>query len=154
MQEPQRVEWTTGRFHAFCVLDIIDVSIFVNRKSKEHYMNDSALHLKRNDEFYQLDLSLTLYFMADDHYTYVLYTTGANFMIPFGLGSIEELLTSLKKESFKRLGRKYIVNLDVVHSISTSKQQLSLFTNTGKLVTLRLAKPVLRELMDSLSDSV
>lgn len=138
----------------FCVLDIIDVPNFVNRKSKERYMNDSTLCLKNHDEIYLIDLTLTQYFMADDHYTYVSYSTGANFMIPFGLGRIEELLAEMAMGSFKRIGRKYIINLDTVHSISTPKLQLTMFTNSGKLVVLRLPKPVLRELVDSLSNSV
>ncbi len=117
-------------------------------------MNDSVLYLKLRDELYMVDLSLTLYFMADDHYTYVSYSTGASFMIPFGLGRIEELLTNLAMESFKRVGRKYIINLGRVHSINTSKQQLTLFINTGKLVTLHLPKSVLRELVNSLPGSV
>lgn len=92
--------------------------------------------------------------MADDHYTDVLYSTGANFMIPFGLNQIEDLLASMAITSFKRIGRKCIVNMDAVHSISTSKQQLTLFTGTGKLVALHLSKSALRELMDSLPGSI
>lgn len=110
--------------------------------------------MKHHDELYLIDLSNTHYFMADDHYTYVSYSNGANFMIPFGLRRIEELLADRAMESFKRIGRKYIVNLSMIHSISTSKQQLTMFSNTGKPVVLSMSKPVLRELMDSLPDSV
>lgn len=117
-------------------------------------MNDTTLYLKHHDEIYVIDLSLTLYFMADDHYTYVSYSTGANFMIPSGLNHIEEVIASKSMASFKRLGRKYIVNLDALHSISTSKQQLTLFTNTNKIVMLHLPKTALRELMDSLPCNV
>lgn len=113
-------------------------------------MNDSALYLKHHDELYLINLSLTMYFMADDHYTHVAYSTGANFMVPFGLSRIEQILSNMTMESFRRTGRKYIVNLDMIHSISTSKLTLTLFTNTGKLVALRLPKPVLRELLESL----
>ncbi len=116
-------------------------------------MNNPVLYLKHHDELYMVDLSLTLYFVADDHYTSVSYSTGANFMIPFGLNRVEELLTNMTMGSFKRIGRKYIINLGAVHCISTSKQQLTLFTNTGKLVALRLPKSVLRELVNSLPGS-
>ncbi len=117
-------------------------------------MNDTTLYLKHHDELYLIDLSLTQYFMADDHYTYVSYSTGSNFMIPFGLKRIEELLESGAKDNFRRIGRKYIVNLAMIHSISTSKQQLTLMTTTGKPVVLCLSKPVLRELMDSFPETV
>ena len=113
-------------------------------------MTNSALYMKHHDELYLINLSLTMYFMADDHYTHVAYSTGANFMVPFGLSRIEQLLTNMSMESFRRIGRKYIVNLDMIHSISTSKLTLTLFTNTGKLVALRLPKHILRELMEFL----
>ncbi len=117
-------------------------------------MNDRVLCLKHHDELYLIDLSITLYFMADDHYTYVLYSTGTNFLIPFGLNKVEDLLVGKNIKSFKRTGRKYIINTDFVHSASTSKLQLTMATATDKLVRVHLSRQALRELINCLSGLV
>ena len=115
------------------------------------------LCLSLYDELYMIDLSHTLYFMADDHYTHVYYTSGTHFMVPFGLSRVEERLALLaikQPHSFMRLGRKYIVNLDAVVNINTAKQQLLLATNNGKFTTLQISKPVLRGLLTSIAEDL
>lgn len=114
------------------------------------------LCLSLHDELFMVDLGQTLYFMADDHYTHVFYSTGIRFMVPFSLGRIEEQLALYAvhhPHSFKRLGRKYIVNLAAIHNINTTKQQLMLLSAGGKPVTLQVSKPVLRELKSIMADS-
>lgn len=108
------------------------------------------------DELYMVDLDQTLYFMADDHYTHVYYTSGAHFMLPFALARVEERLALLalrQPHPFQRLGRKYIVNLDAVVHLNTAKQSLLLLTATGKSVALPISKPVLRELIALMSQT-
>ena len=103
-----------------------------------------------HDELYMIDLTQTLYFMADDHYTHVYYFNGTRFMVPFGLSRIEERFAMLAintPHSFRRIGRKYIVNLSTIHNISTTTQQLTLLPTNSKPVILQVSKPVLRELL-------
>lgn len=113
------------------------------------------LCLSLYDELYLIDLGQTLYFMADDHYTHVYYSSGTRFMVPFGLSRIEERLTLFAvhhPHSFARLGRKYIVNLSAIHNISTTKQTLSLLAANGKSVSLQISKPVLRDLLTLIAE--
>lgn len=114
------------------------------------------LCLSLHEELYLIDLNQTLYFMADDHYTHVFYFTGTKFMVPFGLSRIEERLTLLAvhhPHSFKRLGRKYIVNIATIHHINITKQQLRLQASNGKVITIEVSKPVLRELLTDISST-
>ena len=84
--------------------------------------NKNRLCLTLHDELYIVDLSETLYFMADDHYTHVYYISDLHFMLPIGLARIEEGLEFLgvrHPHPFKRLGRKYIINALRILNINT-----------------------------------
>lgn len=111
------------------------------------------LILSSYDDLYLIDLSNVVYFMADDHYTHVYYSSKTHFLVPFGLSKIEERLIeqqSVEGKNFMRLGRKYIVDLRRVFHISVSKQQLFLFDDTGTNFLLQVSKPVLRGLHELL----
>lgn len=113
-----------------------------------------SLCLSLHDELYLIDLQQTLYFMADDHYTHVFYASGLRFMVPFGLSRIEERLALQAirhPHSFIRLGRKHIVNLAAILNVSATKQQLTLLAQGGKTVSIQVSKPVLRDLLATLS---
>ena len=117
-------------------------------------LDSLRLCLNMHDELYMIDLTQTLYFMADDHYTHVYYFNGTRFMVPFGLSRIEERLAVLAVHTphpFRRIGRKYIVNLTTVHNINITKQQLTLLPSNNKPVVLQVSKPVLRELLADMS---
>ena len=115
------------------------------------------LCLNKHDELYMIDLTQTLYFMADDHYTHVYYFNGTRFMVPFGLSRIEERIAVLAVHTphpFKRIGRKYIVNLSTVHNINITKMQLTLLPSNNKPVVLQVSKPVLRNLLADISEEL
>lgn len=117
-------------------------------------LDSLRLCLNMHDELYMIDLTQTLYFMADDHYTHVYYFNGTRFMVPFGLSRIEERLAVLAvhpPHPFRRIGRKYIANLTTVHNINITKQQLTLLPPNNKPVVLQVSKPVLRELLVDMS---
>lgn len=108
------------------------------------------LCLNMHDELYVIDLGQTIYFMADDHYTHVFYSNGVRFMVPFGLSRVEErmaLLAVHHHHPFKRVGRKYIVNMSLVHNVNVTKQTLTLLADNSKMLSLQVSKPVLRDLM-------
>lgn len=113
------------------------------------------LCLNMHDELYVIDLSMTVYFMADDHYTHVYYANGMRFMVPFGLSRIEErfaLMAVHHPHPFRRVGRKYIVNMTLVHNVNVTKQTLTLLADSSKMVTLQVSKPVLRDLLADISN--
>ena len=108
------------------------------------------LCLSAHDELYIIDLSQVLYMQADDHYTVIYYTSGSNFMIPYGLGQVEDAIhdNSCEAPFLMRLGRKYIVNTSRIFRISTIRDTLYLSDNHGNHVGLHISKPVLRSLIN------
>jgi len=108
------------------------------------------LCLSVHDELYIIDLNRVLYLQADDHYTDVYYTSGAHFLVPFGLVKIEEKISTMPEAKLYmlRLGRKYIVNTRHIFRINTIKELLYLTNDEGSNISLHVSKPVLRSLMD------
>lgn len=96
-----------------------------------------------------------LYFEADDHYCNIVYYSGYSFMLPFGLGAIEDMIKVCQDEDaekFIRLGRKYIVNLEYVHQVNTVAQTITFVNATANKITIRSPKNVLRDLINKLTD--
>ena len=99
---------------------------------------------------YIVDCEKVIYLEADDHYTHVHYLTGAHFMVPEVMSSVDNVLSN---DSFLlRLGRKYVVNLRAVFHVNTVKQVLVLSDNHGNSYSLNLPKATLRQLIDIMSE--
>ena len=107
------------------------------------------LCLSAHDELYIIDLAQVLYMQADDHYTNIYYASGTNFLVPYGLGQVEDAIreNSCEASFLIRLGRKYIVNLNRIFRISTIRDMLYLSDSHGNHVGLHVSKPVLRSLI-------
>lgn len=105
---------------------------------------------KNFDEVYVLNIDEVVYIKADDHYSEVVYANGLTFMLPYGIGKIEEALAGNTDVTYRlvRFGRKYIVNLDRILCISSSKQNVVLTDDKGNKHTLRISKVVLRNYID------
>jgi len=114
---------------------------------------DNSLCLSAHDELYFIDPNMVIYLQADDHYTEVFYTTGAHFMVPFGLVKIEQVIANLPevRTHLVRMGRKYIVNTRRIFRINTITELLYLTDDDGNNVSLHISKPVLRNYIDSLN---
>ena len=112
----------------------------------------STLCLGSYDELYLIDLNRVIYMQADDHYTNVFYAAETSFMVPYGLGDIEQRLLGMPwaRRRFIRLGRKYIINLQTVFRINTVKETMFLVNPAGGTINLHVSKPVLRSLIDLL----
>ena len=110
----------------------------------------TTLSLSAHDELYIIDLDKVIYMQADDHYTHVFYSSTVHFMVPYGLGEIEQRLSDIPhvKEQFIRLGRKYIINLRLIFRISTIKETLSLTDAHNDTIEIHVSKPVLRSLIE------
>lgn len=111
------------------------------------------LCLNTYEELYMVSLSEILYIQADDHYCQVRYVSGVTFMLPYGLGQVEEMIRRAAKGShLVRLGRRYIVNTDRILYVSTAKQSLVLVDSMGAKHDLRVSKPILRGLIDGAAE--
>lgn len=113
---------------------------------------EQTLVLSAHDELFIIDLDRVLYLKADDHYTEVNYSSGAHFLVPFGLVKIEALVSAMPqaRRHLLRLGRKYMVNTRRVFRINTVKEQLFLTLDDGSNTSLHLPKQVLRALIDTM----
>ena len=112
----------------------------------------SNLCLSAHDELYIVHLDRVLYMQAEDHYTHVYYTSGTTFMVPYGLGQVEEAVRQNDGQgnTLLRLGRKYIINTSRIFRISTIRDTLYLSDDHGNHVALHIAKPILRSLINSM----
>lgn len=111
-------------------------------------MTNAILRLGSYDELYIIDLNRVLFMQADDHYTHVHYSADIHFMVPSGLGAIEERIAPKIKSYLIRLGRKYIINTHHIYRISTIKGCVCLFDANGNTVSLPISKPILRSLIE------
>ena len=111
---------------------------------------ETNLCLSVHDELYLIDLNRVLHLQADDHYTDVYYTSGAHFLVPFGLIKIEDRIATMSEAKLYmlRLGRKYIVNTKHIFRINTTKELLYMTNDDGSSTSLHVSKPVLRGLME------
>lgn len=114
--------------------------------------HENTLCLSSHDELYMIDLTKVLYFQADDHYTNVYYTSGAHFLVPFGLVKVEAQVADQPRarEYLLRLGRKYMVNTSRIFRINTTKELLYLACDDGNIVSLHIPKAVLRLLIEQM----
>lgn len=101
------------------------------------------------DELYLVDPKDILYIKAEDHYCQVTYFSGLSFMLPHGLGQLDEAFMNRGVDFLKRFGRRFIVNTNYIVYASTIKQLLVLGDATGKRHSLKISKPVLREFIDN-----
>ena len=120
------------------------------------------IYLTAYNELFIIDSEQLLYLEADDHYTIVNYTSGAKFMVPFGLSRVEAAISDAfsaeternpKAQSryIIRVGRKFMLNMNRIFHISTMKQVVVLVDEHGENHSLHLPKPILRTLIDTLS---
>ncbi len=112
----------------------------------------TTLCLGSYDELYLIDLNKVVYMEADDHYSNIYYTGESSFMVPYGLGEIEQRLLNMPwaRQRLIRLGRKFIVNLQSVFRINTVKETIFLVNPAGGTLNLHISKPVLRGLIEQL----
>lgn len=104
------------------------------------------------DEFYLVDLAKTLYFMADDHYSYVYFSQQTYFMIPFGLTSVIDAISD-GNATFARVGRKLVINMDTLVHVNISRQTLTLRDTDGGKIELHASRQSLKELAQSIRSS-
>ena len=111
----------------------------------------AKIYFRIYGEMYVVDLNLTMYFKADDHYTHVYYSSGTHFMIPFGLSKVEiEISANLEYgQYFIRSGRTYIINIKQIFLINTIKQIVIISDSQGTAHTINLPKNALKILIKS-----
>ncbi len=109
------------------------------------------LLLSNRDELYFVPLEKVFYFEAKDHYTVIRYDNGSEFTVPFNLSYLAERVQDDGR--FLRVGRSHIVNQAFIHHVNAGKQTLEFGDDATKAATLNLSRPMLRALMNHLSQT-
>lgn len=117
-------------------------------------MTDNRIVLSLHNEMFVVTCDNVLYMQADDHYTHIVYISGAQFMVPFGLSELERRITEVTAgEPFLvRMGRKFIINMRHVFHVNTVRQVAVLSDANGKNYSISLPKPVLRGIIERLGN--
>lgn len=85
------------------------------------------LYFNSRDELLRLDISKIVYFEADGNYTSIVMTNKLKSKVNCNLSQMELLIANKLKEHssiFMRIGKRFIVNLNYIHSLCIHKQQM------------------------------
>ena len=108
------------------------------------------IYFNSRDEFFRINLSQIVYFMADKNYTVMQLTNEQKLIFTFSLQKMQEYLMEKLQEDariFARIGKSYIINLHYVYQIDTAKQKLKLLApDTQKEFALSVSKEALKNL--------
>lgn len=109
------------------------------------------LTISNNNELIRISAESLVYVASDGNYSDIYTCNGEKRTVTLQLGVIEELINKQIRTSgieFVRIGRSLIVNLNAVHCINPSKQQLILSDNCRFKFTLEASKEALRQLKE------
>ena len=91
-------------------------------------MDKEYLILNTRDELLRLDIDKIVYLEGEGSYTHIVSANNITNVLSVNLSKLQKILDeSLKSKSviFARVGKKYIVNLNLVFSINVANQQLT-----------------------------
>ncbi|MBR0046174.1 MAG: LytTR family transcriptional regulator [Bacteroidaceae bacterium] len=106
----------------------------------------------RRNELLRVPLAKAMFYEAYGNYCYGVFPNKQKVMLPIGLSQVGELLGKAAEQeqmSFIRIGKKFIVNADMIVQINFSKQQLILsdFDHPGNFA-LPVAKEALKQVKE------
>jgi DNA-binding LytR/AlgR family response regulator len=113
---------------------------------------EKYIFFNSRDTLFRVALFRIVYFEADKNYTNLHLTNGQKLVFTFGLGAMKDYLEKNMKEdaqSFVRIGKSLIVNLNYVYKIDILKQVLQLYdAKTNKIFELPVSKGALKDLKE------
>ena len=115
-------------------------------------MGKEYLFLNSRDVLLRFDINSIVFFEGDGSYTHIVTANNLKTVLSVNLAKLQSILNEkLKSRStiFARIGKKYIVNLNHIYSISVAEQELILsdgFSFTHKLSVSREALKQLKKL--------
>lgn len=114
------------------------------------------LFLSVYGELFVIHLEKVMYMQADDHYTHVYYSSECHFMVPFGLSQMEKAIVQLPDQRgahMVRVGRKYIINMDMIYHINVLRRSINLSNWDGNSVVLEVSQAALKDLVALIQSS-
>ena len=91
--------------------------------------NKDWLFLNSRDDLLRIDMREIAYFEADGNYTNIVLTNKLKCTVGMSLGKMEKILAERLKGKvmyFARIGKSYIINLNLVFQINVLKHRLVL----------------------------
>ena len=106
----------------------------------------------RRNELLRVPLAKAMFYEAYGNYSYGVFANKQKVMLPVGLTQLEQLLAQAAEQgrpTFIRIGKKFIVNADVIVQLNYSKQQLILsdFDHPGNFA-LPVSKEALKQVRE------
>lgn len=115
------------------------------------------LHMKqtifsRRNELLRVPLKKAMFFEAYGNYCYGVFPNKQKVMLPVGLTQVEQLIGSKQEDGqpiFIRIGKRFIVNTDMIVQVNISSQRLVLsdFDHPGNF-SLPISKEALKQIKE------
>lgn len=125
----------------------------------ENYSSESKyVYFNSRDALIKIDLTKVVYFAADGNYTSIVsLLPDPKAIVLANLGKIERLLAVSAKSRgavFVRLGKRFIINVKYIFSITPLRQELVLSDQSTFCYKLDVSKDALKTLKEMMMTSV
>ena len=114
-------------------------------------MKSHLLYFNTRDELIRLDISKIVYFEADGNYTNIMTVNKLKASVCMNLGEMEKALAAqlgAEAQTFMRIGKRFIINLQYVYSINVLKQQLILSDYDHFAFQVTISKDALKKMKE------
>ncbi len=112
-------------------------------------MNSDYLIFNSRDEILRVKLQNVVYFESEGNYTAIVATNKLRPTVCMNLGHMEQLLAEKlgdRRAMFVRVGKRHIVNMNFLYSITPAKQQLVLSDLSTFAFKLEISKDALAKM--------
>lgn len=119
--------------------------------------NKDWLFLNSRDDLLRIDMREIAYFEADGNYTHIVLTNKQKCTVGMSLGKMETILSERlrgKVMYFARIGKRYIINLNLVFQINVLKHRLVLSDFHQCSYALDISKDALKKLKELMTHYV
>lgn len=109
-------------------------------------MNSDYLIFNSRDEILRIKIQNIVYFESEGNYTAMVTTNKLRPTVCINLGHMEQLLAEKlgdRRAMFVRVGKRHIVNMDFLYSITPAKQRLILSDLSTFAFKLEMSKEAL-----------
>ena len=113
--------------------------------------NKDWLFLNSRDDLLRIDMAEIAFFEADGNYTNIMLTNKMKCTVGMSLGKMENVLSERLKGKvmyFARIGKRYIINLNMVFQINVLKHRLILSDFHQCVYSLDISKDALKKLKE------
>lgn len=121
--------------------------VTINR-SKHRVMKQVIFN--RRNELLRVPLAKAVFYEAYGNYSYGVFPNKQKVLLPVGLSEVEKLISTAPENNqavFIRIGKRFIVNTDMIVQVDMTKQQLVLsdFDHPGSFA-LPMSKEALKQI--------